>query len=84
MGDFVALIHNENIKIYRRLRTWIMLCILVLMSALFPMLVHFSSRDSEFSIGLWDSFQSTVAIAMFLNAIFTVLIAADSVAGEFF
>ena len=83
MGEFAALIHNENIKIYRRLRTWIMLFILAVMSALFPALIHFTSGDSEVTIGLWDSFQTTVAIAFFLNTIFTALVAADSVAGEF-
>lgn len=83
MGEFTALIHNENIKIYRRVRTWIMLFILVLMSALFPALIHFTSKGNEGSIGLWDSFQLTVNIAFFLNTIFTALVASDSVAGEF-
>jgi ABC-2 type transport system permease protein len=83
LGEFAALIHNENIKIYRRLRTWIMLFILAVMSALFPALIHFTSGGNEVTIGLWDSFQTTVAIAFFLNTIFTALVAADSVAGEF-
>lgn len=83
MGEFAALIHNENVKIYRRLRTWIMLFILAVMSALFPALIHFTSGGNEVQIGVWDSFQTTVAIAFFLNTIFTALVAADSVAGEF-
>ncbi|MEK3875525.1 MULTISPECIES: ABC transporter permease [unclassified Paenibacillus] len=82
MGEFASLIHNENIKIFRRLRTWIMLVLLALMSALFPALVHFTTNGSDV-VGLWDSFRTTVAIAFFLNTIFTALVAADSVAGEF-
>lgn len=82
MGEFFALVHNENIKIFRRLRTWIMLFILALMSALFPALIHFTTSGSDV-IGLWGSFRTTVTIAFFLNTIFTALVAADSVAGEF-
>ncbi|NQX47395.1 ABC transporter permease subunit [Paenibacillus tritici] len=82
MGEFAALIHNENIKIFRRLRTWIMLFILALISALFPALIHFTSNGNDVT-GIWDSFQTTMAIAFFLNTIFTALVAADSVAGEF-
>ncbi|WP_340021602.1 ABC transporter permease subunit [Paenibacillus sp. FSL K6-1096] len=82
MGEFIALIHNENIKIFRRLRTWIMLFILALMSALFPALIYFTTSGSDV-MGLWGSFRTTVTIAFFLNTIFTALVAADSVAGEF-
>jgi ABC-2 type transport system permease protein len=83
LGEFAALIHNENIKIYSRVRTWIMLLILAVMSALIPVLVYFTSDRDSTVIGLWDSFQMTVSIAFFLNTIFTVVVASDSVAGEF-
>ncbi|MNC13412.1 ABC-2 family transporter protein [compost metagenome] len=83
MGEFAALIHNENIKIYSRVRTWIMLFILALMSALFPALVYFTSSGESSGTGLWDNFQMAVTIAFFLNTIFTVVVASDSVAGEF-
>ncbi|WP_307588551.1 ABC transporter permease [Paenibacillus wynnii] len=82
MGEFAALIHNENIKIYSRVRTWIMLVILAVMSALFPVLIYYTS-GSDSSIELWGSFQITISIAFFLNTIFTVVVASDSVAGEF-
>ncbi|MCL6601631.1 MAG: ABC transporter permease [Paenibacillus sp.] len=82
MGEFAALIHNENIKIYSRVRTWIMLILLAAMSALFPVLFYYTSGNDS-SIGLWESFQITVSIAFFLNTIFTVVVASDSVAGEF-
>ncbi|MBW4081403.1 ABC transporter permease [Paenibacillus sp. S150] len=82
MGNFAALIHNENVKIYSRARTWIMLIILAVMSALFPALFYFTSSDTS-TMELWNSFQMTVSVAFFLNTIFTVVIASDSVAGEF-
>ncbi|WP_042197964.1 ABC transporter permease [Paenibacillus camerounensis] len=81
MGEFAALIHNENIKIYSRVRTWVMLAILGLMSALFPALIYFTSSSNP--VGVWDNFQLTVTISFFLNTIFTVVIASDAVAGEF-
>lgn len=83
MGEFAGLIHNENIKIYSRVRTWIMLFILALMSALFPALFYYTSSGDDSMYGLWESFQMTVSISFFLNTIFTVVIASDSVAGEF-
>ncbi|MHA6532814.1 ABC transporter permease [Paenibacillus sp. BAC0078] len=82
MGNFAALIHNENVKIYSRVRTWVMLIILAVMSALFPVLFYYTSGDTS-TAELWSSFQMTVSIAFFLNTIFTVVIASDSVAGEF-
>lgn len=82
LGEFAALIHNENIKIYSRVRTWIMLIILAIMSALFPVLIYYTSSGDS-SVGLWSSFQLTVTISFFLNTIFTVVVASDSVAGEF-
>lgn len=84
LGEFIGLIHNENIKIYSRVRTWIMLFMLAIMSALLPTLVYFASGSvSRAGIALWDNFQMTVTIAFFLNTIFTVVVASDSVAGEF-
>lgn len=81
LGEFAALVHNENIKIYSRVRTWVMLVILGLMSALFPALIYFTSSSDP--VGVWDNFQLTVTISFFLNTIFTVVIASDAVAGEF-
>lgn len=83
LGEFTALIHNENIKIYSRVRTWIMLLILAVMSVLLPALIYFTSEGDSSLMGLWDNFQMTVSIAFFLNTIFTVVVASDSVAGEF-
>lgn len=83
MSEFFALIHNENIKIYSRIRTWVMLFILAMMSVLLPALLYFTSKGSLSLMGLWDNFQMTVSVAFFLNTIFVVVVASDSVAGEF-
>lgn len=83
MSSFAALIHNENIKIYSRLRTWIMLFLLVLISFLFPLLIYITGNTGEQDISMWDSFQLTASVAFLMNMIFTVVIASDAVAGEF-
>lgn len=80
MGNFIALVHNENIKIYSRVRTWIMLIILAVFSLSLPALMYFNSSTG---FGMWDSFQIIVSVVFFLNTIFVIVIAADSVAGEF-
>lgn len=83
LSEFIALIHNENIKIYSRIRTWVMLFILAMMSVLLPALLYFTSESASSLMGLWENFQMTVSVAFFLNTIFVVVVASDSVAGEF-
>lgn len=83
LSNFTALIHNENIKIYSRARTWIMLIILAVFSAFLPALMYFTTDNPASRLGVWDSFQMIVSVVFFLNTIFVVVIAADSVAGEF-
>ena len=63
LGDFIALIHNENIKIYSRVRTWIMLFMLAVMSVLMPTLVYFTNTGSSAGPALWDNFQMTVSVS---------------------
>ncbi|MFP4975932.1 ABC transporter permease [Paenibacillus sp. CN-4] len=82
MANFMSLVHNENIKIYRRIRTWVMLVILAGMGIMLPALVYLTGGNSS-EIALWDSFQMTVMVCFFMNTIFTVVIASDAVAGEF-
>lgn len=81
LGSFGNLILNENMKIFRRPRTWIMLAILVLISLLMPVLL----REGMGSAGVpfWEAAVTTVQIVFFLNTIFCVVIAAEAVAGEF-
>ncbi|WP_256203048.1 ABC transporter permease [Paenibacillus pini] len=72
---------NENMKIYRRVRTWVMLGILVLINLGLPFL--FSLTSSETPPNMWESFVMTMTFSFFLNTIFSVIIASDSVAAEF-
>lgn len=81
MGNFFSLVLNENMKIYRRVRTWVMLGILVVMNVLIPLL--FSMVDAGGKTSLWDSVVLSSSFTFFLCTIFSVIIAADSVAGEF-
>lgn len=75
------LVHNENMKIYRRMRTWVMLGILVFMSVIIPVL--FSGNGGGDRTPFLEGAMLTVTLISFLNTIFVVVIAADSVAGEF-
>lgn len=58
-----------------------MLVILAVINMLMPFL--FSMTGSEDSISVWDSMSLTAAFTFFLCTIFSVVIASDSVAGEF-
>lgn len=80
MNNFGSLVHNENIKIYSRSRTWVMLIILAGVGILLPVLLRFASASG---LNVWDSYMTTFSVAFSLNIIFTVVIAADAVAGEF-
>ncbi|WP_338533353.1 ABC transporter permease subunit [Paenibacillus peoriae] len=79
MGDFFKLVHNENLKIYLRVRTWIMLGLLAVITAVIPMLISLVSDQ----VSVWDGIALTTLFTFFLNTTFTVIVAADSVAGEF-
>ncbi|MGE6574007.1 ABC transporter permease [Paenibacillus xylanexedens] len=81
LGSFGNLILNENMKIFRRPRTWIMLAILALISLLMPVLL----REGMGTVGVsfWQAAVTTIQIVFFLNTIFCVVIAAEAVAGEF-
>lgn len=81
MGNFLGLVRNENMKIYRRVRTWVMLGILAFCNAILPVL--FSMVDSGGQTTLWDSVMLTASFTFYLCTIFSVIVAADSVAGEF-
>ncbi|WP_310551447.1 ABC transporter permease [Paenibacillus glufosinatiresistens] len=82
LGNFASLLHNENIKVYSRIRTWVMLALLVLLGIALPVLFYTAS-DVGNRPGRWESFEMTMSVLFFLNSIFTVIIASDMVAGEF-
>lgn len=79
------LIMNENMKIYRRLRTWILMALVALLTITVLLLLHFVEPVPESGVSrtLWDGISIAGANLIFLCTIFTVVIAADSVAGEF-
>lgn len=81
MVDFWKLVQNENMKIYLRLRTWIMLGIVVLVPILVTVIyVLVSTSDSANG---WDMMKLQSSILFSLITIFTVVVASESVAGEF-
>lgn len=80
MSNFLRLVANENMKIYRRPRTWIMAALLVAVTVGFAFLMNSFTVDDSISA---LTFISNAASLSFLVFIFAVVIAADSVAGEF-
>lgn len=80
MADFFNLVKNENMKIYRRPRTYIMLGILVGIVLLISILwLSIDGRDTS----MWDVAFMESSILFLLVTIFTVVVAAGIVAEEF-
>ena len=79
MIDFLKLVANENMKIYSRVRTWVMLGILIFFNVMLPVLLNLTGAPMDH----WTAFTWTESFTFMLNTIFTVVIAADLVAGEF-
>ena len=63
MGSFGNLLLNENMKVFRRARTWVMLAILALISLLMPLLMREGMGSSEALF--WQPALTTVQIAFF-------------------
>lgn len=80
MNNFLALVQNENMKIYRRVRTWIMFGLLVLLTILFGVL--FSLDGGSQRMSAWDALDQ-LSVLYYLVSIYAAVIAADIVAGEF-
>ncbi|GAA3400986.1 ABC transporter permease [Paenibacillus hodogayensis] len=80
LSNLLSLVQNENMKIYRRPRTWIMAGIVLVATIALGLLLRSFSEVNE--VNVW-SFMSTASSMTFFAFIFTVVIAADSVAGEF-
>jgi len=79
--DFIQLIRNENMKIYRRPRTWVMLGILLVLT-LAPSVLMMTLPDAG-PDSMWSAFPVGMAIGFFLVTIYSVVVAAETVAGEF-
>ncbi|XEC95538.1 ABC transporter permease [Paenibacillus tarimensis] len=81
MFDFLQLVNNENMKIYRRPRTWIMLAVLLALTLGISILFYsFGSGDQT---SMWIPLDINVPVSVLLITIFAVVISAESVAGEF-
>ncbi|WP_424767323.1 ABC transporter permease [Paenibacillus sp. sgz302251] len=80
MVNFLELVKNENMKIYRRPRSWVMSGILVALVLLISILwLFFGGRDTS----MWEVAIMESSVLFLLVTIFTVVIAAGGVAEEF-
>lgn len=82
LADFLKLVQNENMKIYRRARTWIMLGIIILLPILISVLFYSLATGDE-RPSIWMLMDIEAPVLYMLAVIFTVVLAADSVAGEY-
>ncbi|GGD75948.1 ABC transporter permease [Paenibacillus nasutitermitis] len=80
MFNFLQLVSNENMKIYRRMRTWIMFGIIGAMLIAISVIAKFVGDGNP---GNWSMMLIESNILFMLVTLFTVVISADSVAGEF-
>lgn len=79
MTDFLRLIQNENMKIYRRVRTWVMLAVTLLI----PLAIAIGALALDNRPSMWTYAQIDIYATSWLISTFAVVIAADIVAGEF-
>ncbi|MBW5448393.1 ABC transporter permease subunit [Cohnella sp. CFH 77786] len=82
MSSFWNLIRNENMKIYRRLRTWVMFAFTVFVPLATSLLLYLAD-GKEGTLDSWSVTFIEGEILFLLINIFTVVKAAESVAGEF-
>ncbi|RKP53182.1 ABC transporter permease [Cohnella endophytica] len=81
MGKFMKLVQNENMKIYRRIRTWIMLGFIIGLPILISVGKLLTSDSNTTSS--WGMMHIESVFSFILIIIFTVVIASETVAGEF-
>ncbi len=80
MFDFMNLVRNENMKIYRRPRTYVMAGLLVFLTLIGSLItLAVSGRDNS----MWDIAYIESMLMSGLVTIFVVIVAAASVAEEF-
>lgn len=81
MSNFLKLVQNENMKIYRRPRTYVMLGLLLALIAAISIIAYFVDQDDTTSA--WSMIMTEVMISYMLITVFTIIIASSSVADEF-
>ncbi|WP_230191547.1 ABC transporter permease subunit [Paenibacillus sp. CECT 9249] len=79
--SFWKLVHNENLKIYLRLGTWVMIGILAGLSLLIPLLSYTVDRSA--AITLQDMVFSLLPMLNVCITIVTIVVAAGIVSSEF-
>ncbi|WP_219835826.1 ABC transporter permease [Paenibacillus sp. R14(2021)] len=79
MYNFLQLVRNENMKIYRRIGTWIMFGIILLI----VLVVNILSKAFSDTSTTWQVMSNIETFCYLLITIFTVVVSAESVAGEF-
>ncbi|MCK9862247.1 ABC transporter permease [Paenibacillus sp. ATY16] len=79
--NFFKLVQNENMKIYRRPRTYVMLGILLALIAAISIIGYFV--DHNHNTSAWSMIMTEVMISYTLITVFTIIIASSGVADEF-
>lgn len=82
MSSLWNLVRNENMKIYTRMRTWIMLSILVVLTIAIAAITNYYA-PADLKPSIWNMMHDLGNGLTGLITIFTVIIAAEIVAGEF-
>lgn len=82
MSKILNLIQNENMKIYRRPRTWIMVGIIIFFNLAMALAMLFFEEYFGSPENVWHFMYQSTGLTFFLM-IFTVVIASESVAAEF-
>ncbi|MEK8132395.1 ABC transporter permease [Paenibacillus filicis] len=80
MSSLLSLVQNENMKIYNRVRTWIMLGILILTIVMVGVLMKFVLEVPYTNV---IQFMGATTYLTGLCTIFSVIVAGDIVASEF-
>lgn len=81
LASFWNLVQNENMKIYRRISTWIMLGITVVIPLLFTIAFVLMTEDNN--ANNWEAMMLESQILFLLITIFAVVKSSETVAGEF-
>ncbi|GLX66019.1 ABC transporter permease [Paenibacillus glycanilyticus] len=81
MFNFWKLVQNENMKIYRRPRTYVMLGIMFALMAAISIITYFVNDAHDASS--WNMLYNEASIMFMLITVFTIVIASGSVADEF-
>ncbi|CAM3199711.1 ABC transporter permease [Paenibacillus lupini] len=81
MFKFMKLVANENMKIYRRPRTYVMLGLMLALIAAISIITYFV--DDTHNTLAWNMIFTESMISYMLITVFTIIIASGSVADEF-